>query len=58
MDENKKDENPVAKRLSRTIPSAIQDILHRVDKLPLLDSSTEDQILGFDENGLPDSSQG
>ncbi|MGA7687530.1 MAG: hypothetical protein WCC32_06375 [Terriglobales bacterium] len=57
MDENKKDENAVATGSKRTTPEAIQDILHRVDKLPPLDSSTEDQILGYDKNGLPHSSQ-
>jgi hypothetical protein len=30
MNEDKKDEHLVAKRLSRTIPSAIQDLLDRV----------------------------
>ena len=37
-------------------PSAkerLYEILHRVDALPHLDDRTEDEILGYDENGLP-----
>ncbi|MGA7461870.1 MAG: hypothetical protein WBW69_16695 [Candidatus Korobacteraceae bacterium] len=32
---------------------AIQEILDRVDALPTLDNRTPDEILGYDENGLP-----
>ena len=31
----------------------IEDILRRVDQLPVLDKRTPDEILGYDENGLP-----
>ena len=31
----------------------IDDILRRVDALPTLDSRNEDEILGYDEHGLP-----
>ena len=40
----------------RRAPSAkekIYEILHRVDSLPRLDDRTEDEILGYDQNGLP-----
>ena len=32
---------------------AIQQILADVDKLPVLDDSAEDDIIKYDENGLP-----
>jgi len=35
----------------------IEDLLTRVDELPPLDSRPEGEILGYDENGLPHSSQ-
>lgn len=31
----------------------LREILSRVDALPRLDSRTEDQILGYDESGIP-----
>ena len=31
----------------------LYEILHRIDKLPRLDDRTDDEILGYDENGLP-----
>ena len=31
----------------------LEEILHRVDRLPVLDSRTPDEILGYDEHGLP-----
>jgi hypothetical protein len=33
--------------------SELEEILLRVDSLPILDSSTPDQILSYDEPGLP-----
>jgi|GEM_PF-4958972 len=33
----------------------IDAILRRVDRLPVLDSRTADEILGYDEDGLPQS---
>ena len=33
----------------------IEDILRRVDSLPVLDSRTADEILGYDEQGMPSS---
>jgi antitoxin VapB len=35
------------------LASQLQDILRRVDQLPILDSRTPDEILGYDERGLP-----
>lgn len=35
--------------------SDIDEILRRVDSLPILDSRPEDEILGYDEHGLPHS---
>jgi len=31
----------------------LYEILNRVDALPRLDSRTEDEILGYDESGIP-----
>lgn len=31
----------------------VDDILRRVDALPTLDSRSEDEILGYDEHGVP-----
>jgi antitoxin VapB len=31
----------------------IEEILRRVDALPVLDSRSPDEIIGYDENGLP-----
>ena len=33
--------------------SEIDAILRRVDSLPVLDSRTEDEILAYDERGIP-----
>jgi antitoxin VapB len=33
--------------------SQLEEILHRVDRLPVLDSRTPDEIMGYDERGLP-----
>jgi hypothetical protein len=31
----------------------LEEILHRVDQLPVLDSRSPEEILGYDEHGLP-----
>jgi len=31
----------------------VREILHRVDQLPVLDSRAPDEIIGYDEHGLP-----
>jgi len=41
------------KRRTRVLSSQLEDILRRVDALPALDSRTEDEILGYDQNGIP-----
>ena len=33
----------------------VDDILRRVDRLPVLDSRTADEIVGYDGSGLPQS---
>jgi antitoxin VapB len=41
------------KRRSRVLHSQIEDLLRRVDALPTLDSRPVDEILGYDEHGMP-----
>jgi antitoxin VapB len=40
-------------RRSRILTSQIEEILRRVDQLPVLDARTPEEIVGYDENGLP-----
>ena len=40
-------------RRQQGILAPLEDILHRVDQLPVLDSRNPNEILGYDENGLP-----
>jgi antitoxin VapB len=40
-------------RRSQILASQLQEILRRVDQLPVLDSRNADEILGYDEHGLP-----
>ena len=40
-------------RRGQLVASQLADILRRVDQLPTLDSRTADEILGYDEHGLP-----
>lgn len=40
-------------RRSQIVRSQIDEILRRVDALPVLDSRTPDEIVGYDQNGLP-----
>jgi hypothetical protein len=35
------------------LASEIEDLLRRVDALPTLDSRSEDEILGYGKDGLP-----
>jgi antitoxin VapB len=42
-----------AKRQSGFLTGQIEDLLRRVDVLPNLDSRPDDEILGYDENGMP-----
>ena len=40
-------------RRSPLLLTQLEDILRRVDQLPILDSRTPDEIVGYDEHGLP-----
>ncbi len=42
-----------AKRGSHVLAGQIEDLLRRVDALPILDSRPEEEILGYDEHGMP-----
>ena len=42
-----------SKRHARVLSGQIEELLRRVDSLPTLDSRPADEILGYDENGLP-----
>jgi antitoxin VapB len=42
-----------AKRRSRSLPGQLEELLRRVDELPTLDTRTADEILGYDEHGMP-----
>jgi hypothetical protein len=45
--------NEAKKRELERTKSEIDEILRRVDSLPVLDSSSEDEILGYDGGGVP-----
>jgi antitoxin VapB len=40
-------------RRGRVLAAQVDDLLRRVDALPNLDSRPDDEILGYDENGMP-----
>jgi antitoxin VapB len=40
-------------RRSQALGLQLDDILRRVDEMPDLDSRTPDEIIGYDEDGLP-----
>jgi antitoxin VapB len=42
-----------SKRRSRILGTQIDDLLRRMDALPTLDARTADEILGYDERGMP-----
>ncbi len=52
MDDVTKSEYQYPER-KRGREAKIEELLRRVDTLPVLDDRTEDEILGYDENGLP-----
>jgi antitoxin VapB len=37
----------------RIVTEKLEDILRRVDRLPTLDTRPQDEILGYDEHGVP-----
>ena len=41
------------KRAGHLIPGQIEELLRRVDALPTLDTRPEDEILGYDKDGIP-----
>jgi len=40
-------------RRAKILTSQLDDILRRVDAMPALDTRPEDEILGYDDDGLP-----
>ncbi|MBZ5599681.1 MAG: type II toxin-antitoxin system VapB family antitoxin [Acidobacteriia bacterium] len=42
-----------AKRRRQVLASQVEDLLRRVDMLPDLDARSADEILGYDEHGMP-----
>ena len=42
-----------ARRRTRILSRQIEDILQRVDAMPTLDERSADEILGYDDHGLP-----
>lgn len=40
-------------RRSHALETQLDDILRRVDEMPDLDSRSPDEIVGYDEDGLP-----
>lgn len=42
-----------ARRRNRILSRQIEDILQRVDVMPTLDDRSADEILGYDDHGLP-----
>jgi len=40
-------------RRQQILKGQLEEILQRVDRLPILDSRSPDEILGYDEHGLP-----
>jgi hypothetical protein len=47
--------NDVHKEKLKRKKSEIEENLRRVDSLPVLDSRTTDEIIGYDEHGLPEA---
>jgi antitoxin VapB len=42
-----------SRRPSRVLSGQIEDLLRRVDALPTLDSRSANEILGYDQHGMP-----
>lgn len=40
-------------RPSKALATQLDDILRRVDEMPDLDTRTPDDVIGYDENGVP-----
>jgi antitoxin VapB len=41
------------RRHARGLPEQVEDILQRLDALPTLDERPDDEILGYDQDGIP-----
>jgi antitoxin VapB len=41
------------RRHAQNLVEGVEDILRRVDSLPTLDERAADEIIGYDESGLP-----
>jgi antitoxin VapB len=41
------------RRHARGLPEQVEDILQRMDTLPTLDDRAEDEIVGYDQDGIP-----
>ena len=41
------------RRRAPLLKEKLDEILHRIDKLPRLDDRSDDEILGYDTDGLP-----
>ena len=41
------------RRKGHILAGQVEDLLRRVDALPILDSRPEDEILGYGEDGIP-----
>lgn len=41
------------KRRSQILTGQLEDLLRRVDAMPVLDPRPADEILGYDEHGMP-----
>ena len=46
-------QRPRPRNHARLTREKLNDIFRRIDALPNLDTRTEDEILGYDEHGLP-----
>lgn len=59
LNDGQRDDESVKEFVERNQPrrpidmQAIQEILDRIAALPRLDHRTPDEILGYDDNGLP-----
>lgn len=42
-----------SKRRNHTLAGQVEDLLRRVDNLPTLDPRPADEIIGYDDQGLP-----
>jgi antitoxin VapB len=46
-------ERLAARRRARSLADELDEIARRCAKLPVLDTRTEEEILGYDEHGVP-----